>query len=458
MADVCLHNEDRMEDDQPNQLHDNSEGKGKEKEAPQLIVTENTKNPNTSTPTSTEMDPTCSICLCTFQDPRITPCSHVFCSSCLSSLHSSECPLCRQPLPSTKNSSFPIAWGVSQELLAQKKVEVVACECCEGPDPIKATIWCRDCSKVEDCPQHFCDSCADSEHQSKISRRHRRVPLSEKPPSPPLCSSHHQEANFFCCLERELICSGCLGDSHAGHRVVSVDKQAQAIRESLLTLIYTSSHEMVPLVLTISTQKSMEVRKEMIENEIEMLEAKLEGKKKERENLEKVLLQARERDDRHGEWVGVLQAEVEGMEKYDLVGKGGEEKVEIMRGRIEEGLTQVLSIKEKEVEVWFGALRRTLEGEIALLNKEQKEKEKEKKDVLAREKEEKDKIRQRRKEFQGLLEQRQTEEISQQDLDMLHSPSYIISLDVIKWELSARSSIQEVRSCYNFSLLFFFLS
>ena len=408
---------DKEKEDKGKEKEEEKEEESEEEEA---IPTNTFLLTNINRPTIDNF--TCPLCLSTFKDPRITPCCHVFCNVCLSTLDSFECPLCCEPLPpflspmsddspsfSSFSSPFPIAWGISKELQTREKEDVVMCECCEGPvDSImRAVIWCQDCAKVEDCPQHFCTSCADSEHQSKTSRHHRRIPLSEKPPRPPLCPIHHQEHLFFCCLERELVCSGCL-ESHVGHQVVSVEKQAESVRKLLLGLIFVvgvggEKREVVPPLVE-------EVEKEMVEKEIERLEERLEEKKREKEKLEKAILKVKKQNSEFEERMGVLLGEVKGMESYEFVGKGGDLNVTRMRERIEVGVEELLGRKEEEGERRLMELKKRMEEDDMVWVVEQKEREKKKKNVLVKDKKEREKRMEEKKQFRGLLEQQRRNE------------------------------------------------
>ena len=58
---------------------------------------------------------TCSICLDTFNTPRILPCGHSFCNDCLLSILESQivnCPDCRETIPSLSAEEFPINYAV----------------------------------------------------------------------------------------------------------------------------------------------------------------------------------------------------------------------------------------------------------------------------------------------------------------------------------------------------------
>ncbi|XP_075264023.1 tripartite motif-containing protein 59-like [Convolutriloba macropyga] len=57
---------------------------------------------------------TCSICLGPFDAPRMLPCGHSFCTTCLQSLidrDTRKCPDCRKVFPNRLSQSFPINYA-----------------------------------------------------------------------------------------------------------------------------------------------------------------------------------------------------------------------------------------------------------------------------------------------------------------------------------------------------------
>ncbi|XP_053176852.1 tripartite motif-containing protein 59 [Scomber japonicus] len=137
-----------------------------------------------------EEDLTCSVCYCLFSDPRVLPCSHTFCKSCLDNL-----------LQVSTNYSI---WR-----------------------PLRLPLKCPNCRSVVELPPTGVDALPINVSLRAIIEKYQL----DSEPRPPTCQEHHrQPLNMYCIQDRQLICGLCLtvGD-HQGHTID--DLQAAFIRE-----------------------------------------------------------------------------------------------------------------------------------------------------------------------------------------------------------------------------------
>jgi len=120
----------------------------------------------------------CPLCIDRLRDPRALPCQHVFCCSCLKSIHSSNlpystiaCPLCRRTFPYNGADQFPISY-IHRQLLelipknydvngkctkCQEKTSLILCSCCDF-------LLCQKCfsndrQKILDNIEHIAQTC-----------------------------------------------------------------------------------------------------------------------------------------------------------------------------------------------------------------------------------------------------------------------------------------------------------
>ncbi|KAM3615731.1 uncharacterized protein V6R79_006945 [Siganus canaliculatus] len=137
---------------------------------------------------SLEEDLTCSVCYSLFSDPRVLPCSHTFCKSCLDSLLQVSAP-----------------YSIWRRL------------------PIK----CPNCRSVVELPPAGVDALPSNVSLRAIVEKYQ----SDTEPRPPSCQEHHrQPLNMYCVQDRQLICGLCLTvGQHQGHPID--DLQAAFIRE-----------------------------------------------------------------------------------------------------------------------------------------------------------------------------------------------------------------------------------
>ncbi|XP_059187311.1 tripartite motif-containing protein 59 isoform X2 [Centropristis striata] len=137
-----------------------------------------------------EEDLTCSVCYSLFADPRVLPCSHTFCKSCLDNL-----------LQVSTNYSI---WR-----------------------PLRMPLKCPNCRSVVELPTLGVDALPSNVSLRAIIEKYQ----SDSVPRPPSCQEHHrQPLNMYCIQDRQLICGLCLTvGQHQGHSID--DLQAAFIRE-----------------------------------------------------------------------------------------------------------------------------------------------------------------------------------------------------------------------------------
>ncbi|KAL7399832.1 hypothetical protein ABVT39_002542 [Epinephelus coioides] len=137
-----------------------------------------------------EEDLTCSVCYSLFSDPRILPCSHTFCKTCLDNL-----------LQVSTNYSI---WR-----------------------PLRLPLKCPNCRGVVELPPMGIDALPTNAPLKAIIEKYQ----SDSEPRPPSCQEHYrQPLNMYCIQDRQLICGLCLTiGQHQGHPVD--DLQAAFIRE-----------------------------------------------------------------------------------------------------------------------------------------------------------------------------------------------------------------------------------
>nr|XP_046245224.1 tripartite motif-containing protein 59 [Scatophagus argus] len=137
-----------------------------------------------------EEDLTCSVCYSLFSDPRVLPCSHTFCKTCLCNL-----------LQASANYSI---WR-----------------------PLRLPLKCPNCRSVVELPPAGVDALPTNVSLRAIIEKYQ----SDSEPRPPSCQDHYrQPLNMYCVQDRQLICGLCLTvGQHQGHPID--DLQAAFIRE-----------------------------------------------------------------------------------------------------------------------------------------------------------------------------------------------------------------------------------
>lgn len=128
---------------------------------------------------------TCGTCLCIYDStehsPKLLPCSHTVCKSCLVSIVDAQvhdtgtfrCPICRETIgiPRGGVTSFPPSFIVNQllDLMSQQRRDVIP-KCSNHPS--QELLFCETCDTV------FCTLCTGGEHNGKGASEHTVIPFS----------------------------------------------------------------------------------------------------------------------------------------------------------------------------------------------------------------------------------------------------------------------------------------
>ena len=186
---------------------------------------------------------TCPVCSDHFQEPKVLPCLHYYCKTCVADLIKRakgvpfNCPECRRETTADGDDpdTLPTAFFVNrmEELFAvMKKAErkdSVGCESCRSQLP--AVDFCHDCSK------YICTDCAKAHKQMWLLSSHHVVSIDslrstiiENPPEKlqvvygeVKCSKHQDEPlKLYCYSCNKLVCRDCIVIDHKDHNYAFV--------------------------------------------------------------------------------------------------------------------------------------------------------------------------------------------------------------------------------------------
>ncbi|XP_063057614.1 E3 ubiquitin/ISG15 ligase TRIM25 isoform X2 [Engraulis encrasicolus] len=183
---------------------------------------------------SLEDELTCSICLCTFENPVTIPCGHNFCQGCLDETWKESfllfCPQCRhqyETKPILKKNTvisavvatFKLRSSSSELDLSKmvlddggeeekkiKKEPDVKCDTCMEAAALKTCLTCM---------ASFCVEHVKPHQENPIFRSHQLAePLGDLQER--ICQDHCKIMEFFCQTHGCSICSACLQQVHRG--------------------------------------------------------------------------------------------------------------------------------------------------------------------------------------------------------------------------------------------------
>ncbi|XP_066272208.1 tripartite motif-containing protein 2-like [Branchiostoma lanceolatum] len=189
----------------------------------------------------------CQVCLEDFKQPKMLPCLHTFCQSCLEKLLATEpvgkldCPTCRQDVSLPRNgvqglkSNFLV--GKLRDILQQQpkgetsetREDGVPCTVCQVGS--SAQFYCVECT------DYICQPCNDMHGRFKGNRAHKVVTIQDlqsgqaatelRARETSKCEDHNEVNKFYCDTCHRVICLHCVVTAHKDHQYVEIEKAAE---------------------------------------------------------------------------------------------------------------------------------------------------------------------------------------------------------------------------------------
>ena len=186
----------------------------------------------------------CSVCMCTFTDPKQLPCLHSFCLHCLNEIQRTSgvrgkitCPECRRQFQISGSGNpieLPTIFRINSllDVLAMKECSTVNVKCRNCEKRRTQTLYCFQCCFF------WCEECIVAHNMIRENKDHRTLALKDFQHQdikavlerPAFCQKKHhekEEVKFFCKGCKVAICSTCAMTLH------EVDNQAKKSLESL---------------------------------------------------------------------------------------------------------------------------------------------------------------------------------------------------------------------------------
>ncbi len=110
--------------------------------------------------------------------------------------------------------------------------------CAENGIQQEATNWCQGCALSSDI-SFFCPGCDASEHQTRTTKSHARLPVENMTSSLAfsLCLNHSLPQELVCLDENVLICKKCREEDHKSHKTKSACDYEDEIRAQLTSSV-----------------------------------------------------------------------------------------------------------------------------------------------------------------------------------------------------------------------------
>ncbi|KAK7473483.1 hypothetical protein BaRGS_00035270 [Batillaria attramentaria] len=198
----------------------------------------------------------CALCLEQYKSPRILPCFHTFCLTCLERLTQNSprtgsfpCPTCRTSvqIPQGGVGKFQVNFYVEAAIESMQSDQGANARLCDMCGTQNAT------SKCVDCDQFACDNCTAIHARIGAARSHTVLNLNAQNQASPTvmkeryCSTHKDEkVRFFCTQCNCVLCRDCKLTTHEGHPTTDLSKRSQAAKKMLLNVTTKSRTSLTP--------------------------------------------------------------------------------------------------------------------------------------------------------------------------------------------------------------------
>ena len=221
----------------------------------------------------------CSVCMCTYTDPKQLPCLHSFCLHCLNGIQRTSgvhgkitCPECREQfkIPGSGNpSELPTNFRINSlvDVLAIKECNTANVKCGNCEKRSAQTLYCFQCCSF------WCEECILAHNVIRTNREHKTLALKDFQDQdieavlrrPAFCQKelHEKEQLKFFCKNCEVaICNTCAMTLHEGHGKMLLQEATNARKTKINSMIKSLKDKVLEKRKEVEqfNQKSMEVQ------------------------------------------------------------------------------------------------------------------------------------------------------------------------------------------------------
>ena len=246
----------------------------------------------------------CSVCMCTFTDPKQLPCLHSFCLHCLNGIQRTSgvhgkitCPECRRQfqIPGSGNpSELPTNFRINSllDVLAIKECSTANVKCGNCEKRSAQPLYCFQCCSF------WCEECILAHNIIRTNKEHKTLALKDFQDQdieavlkgPAFCQKElheKEELKFFCKNCEVAICNTCAMTLHEGHGKMLLQEATNARKTKINSMIKSLKDKVLEKRKEVEqfNQKSMEVQaqvadvKSQVQTNVDQLIAIIEARK-----------------------------------------------------------------------------------------------------------------------------------------------------------------------------------
>ena len=226
----------------------------------------------------------CSVCMCTYTDPKQLPCLHSFCLHCLNGIQRTSgvhgkitCPECRKQFKisgSGNPSELPTNFRINSlvDVLAIKECSTANVKCGNCEKRSAQTLYCFQCCSF------WCEECILAHNMIRTNKEHKTLALKDFQDQdieavlrrPAFCQKElheKEELKFFCKNCEVSICNTCAMTLHEGHGKMLLQEATNARKTKINSMIKSLKDKVLEKRKEVEqfNQKSMEVQAKVAE-------------------------------------------------------------------------------------------------------------------------------------------------------------------------------------------------
>ena len=244
----------------------------------------------------------CSVCMCTFTDPKQLPCLHSFCLHCLNGIQRTSgvhgkitCPECRRQfqIPGSGNpSELPTNFRINSllDVLAIKKCGIASVKCGNCDKRSAHSLYCFQCCSF------WCKECILAHNMVRANKEHKTLELKDFQDQdieavlkrPALCQKkghEKEELKLFCRVCKVAICNICCVTLHEGHSKVLLEEATDARKINSMTQSLVEKAQEKRKELEQLNQKCTDIKlhvadiKSQVQTNVDQVTATIEARK-----------------------------------------------------------------------------------------------------------------------------------------------------------------------------------
>ena len=246
----------------------------------------------------------CSVCMCTYTDPKQLPCLHSFCLHCLNGIQRTSgvhgkitCPECRKQfkIPGSGNpSELPTNFRINSlvDVLSIKECSTANVECGNCEKRSAQTLYCFQCCAF------WCEECILAHNVIRTNKEHKTLALKDFQDQdieavlrrPAFCQKElheKEELKFFCKNCEVAICNTCAMTLHEGHGKMLLQEATNARKTKINSMIKSLKDKALEKRKEVEqfNQKGMEVQakvadvKSQVQTNVDQMIAIIEARK-----------------------------------------------------------------------------------------------------------------------------------------------------------------------------------